>query len=393
MKISDRIASARPLATTAMHGRVEALRAAGLPVIDFSIAISHLPAPAAVRDAVRAALDDRTLPYTSVVGAEAIRAGLCAKLARENGIAAHPGEIIVTNGAKQALYEAMYALTDPGDRVIVFRPHWPAYVATAQLLGLEILLVDLPAALDADFMATLAPARLIILNNPHNPTGKVYTRAELEHVRDWAETCGAGVIVDESYELMAFEGAHVSLASLCDWRALGVVTIFSASQSYAMMGWRIGFALAPAPVVEAMQVLQGPITAAAPALSQVAVHSAFAGAVPDGMLDDYRSRRDLAVAMFGTRPWIVMHAPASGPYLWGDIRALTHDTVGFAEALLEQAMVAVMPGEALGVAGFIRVGYISDDVVTLADGIGRILAFGDAFARNLQSAHLTLADV
>jgi len=361
------------------------MRAAGQPVIDFSIAISHLPAPQPVRDAVRAALgDDTTLPYTSVVGAHDIRASVCAKLARENGIDAHIDEVIVTNGAKQALYEAMYALTDPGERVIVFRPHWPAYVATSQLLGLDIDLVDLPDELTAGFMAALAPARLIILNNPHNPTGKVFTRRELEHVRDWAEACGAAVIVDESYELMCFGGEHVSLARLCDWRKLGVVTIFSTSQSYAMMGWRVGFAVAPASVIDAMQVLQGPVTAAAPALSQLAMQAALAGGTMDGMLDDYRARRDLAVAMFATRPWIVMAPPDSGPYLWGDIRALTVDTVSFAEALFDQAGVAIMPGDALGVAGFIRLGYISDNVATLVDGIERILAFGDAYGQGMR---------
>jgi len=380
MKISKRIASARPLATTALHGRVEAMHAAGRPVIDFSIAISHLPAPAAVRDAVHAAID-APLAYTSVVGADTVRASLCARLARDNGIDAGIDEVIVTNGAKQALFEALYVLTDPGQRVIVFRPYWPAYVASAQLLGLEVVLVDLPDEITAASMAALAPAHLIILNNPHNPTGKVYTRAELGHVRDWALACGAGVIVDESYELMAFEGAHTSLAALCDWRGLGVVSLFSTSQSYAMMGWRIGFAVAPATVIEAMQVLQGPLTAAAPALSQLAMQTAFAGGALDGMLDDYRHRRDLAVAMCADRAWITMAAPASGPYLWADVRALATDTAAFAEALLEHAGVAVMPGEALGVAGFIRLGYISDDVATLVEGIGKMLAFGDAHVR------------
>lgn len=383
MKISNRIASARPLATTALHGRVESLRAAGRPVIDFSIAISHLPAPDAVRRMVRAALD-APQPYTSVVGTDGVRASLCAKLARENGIDATSAEIIVTNGAKQALFEALYVLSDPGQRVIVFRPYWPAYVANAHLLGLEVVLVDLPDQLTAAFMAALGPAHLIILNNPHNPTGKVFTTEELVHVRDWALDCGAAVIVDESYELMAFEGGHTSLAALCDWRALGVVSLFSSSQSYAMMGWRIGFALAPAAVIDAMQVLQGPVTAAAPALSQLALQTAFAGGAIDGMLADYRSRRDLAVALCARRHWIRVTAPAAGPYLWADVRALTLDTAAFAEALLEQAGVAVMPGEALGVAGFIRLGYISDDAATLADGIQKILAFGDAYARGIR---------
>jgi aspartate aminotransferase len=381
MKISDRIAASRPLATTAMHGRVETLRNQGEPVIDFSIAISHFPAPKPVLDAVAQALEqERTMPYTSVVGALQVREHLAAKLRKENWIEAGTDEIIVTCGAKQALYEALYVMSDPGDAVVIFKPHWPAYVATSQLLGLSPVLVDLPDTITPSFLDAIEPAKIVIINNPHNPTGKVYTRQELEHIRAWVLRTGAQVIVDESYEHLAFEGEHTSFAALCDWREVGVVTIFSASQSYAMMGWRVGFALAPRAVVNAMQTLQGPITAAAPYISQVAADAAFACGTPAEMMTDYRERRDLAVRMFAEVPWIIMHSPASGPYLWGDVRALTHETVGFSEALIEQQRVAVMPGDALGVPGFIRLGYISDDVATLTEGINRIIAFGDAFA-------------
>jgi aspartate aminotransferase len=381
MKISARIASSRPLATTAMHGRVEALRSAGEAVIDFSIAISHFPAPRPVLDAVAAAIErQRIMPYTSVVGALDVRARLAAKLRTENGIDARPDEIIVTNGAKQGLYEALYTMSDPGDTVLVFKPHWPAYVATSQLLGLRPILVDLPEEITPELLDGLGRPDIVIINNPHNPTGKVYTRRELEHLRAWVERIGAQVIVDESYEHLIFDGRHISLAALFDWRKIGVTTLFSASQSYAMMGWRVGFALAPAEVVDAMQTLQGPITAAAPHLSQVAADVAFATGAPRAMMADYRERRDLAVRLFAGVHWIVMHAPDSGPYLWGDVRSLTLDTVAFAEALLENKRVAVMPGEALGVPGFIRLGYISDDVATLREGIRRIIEFGDAFA-------------
>jgi aspartate aminotransferase len=381
MKISARIASSRPLATTAMHGRVETLRSEGQSVIDFSIAISHFPAPRPVLDAVAGAIErERIMPYTSVVGALDVRTRLAAKLKKENGIDATTDEIIVTNGAKQGLYEALYALTDPYDKVLIFKPHWPAYVATSQLLGLRPILVDLPEEITPELLDGFGKPDIVIINNPHNPTGKVYTRRELEHLRAWVERIGARVIVDESYEHLIFEGGHTSLAALCDWRNIGVVTLFSASQSYAMMGWRVGFALAPAEVVNAMQTLQGPITAAAPHLSQVAADVAFATGAPRAMMADYRERRDLAVRLFAEVPWIVMHAPASGPYLWGDVRSLTLDTVGFAEALLEKHRVAVMPGDALGVPGFIRLGYISDDVATLREGIRRIIKFGDAFA-------------
>jgi aspartate aminotransferase len=381
MKISARIASSRPLATTAMHGRVEALRSAGQSVIDFSIAISHFPAPRPVLDAVAEAIErERIMPYTSVTGALDVRARLAAKLRAENGIEARPDEIIVTNGAKQGLYEALYAISDPGDTVLVFKPHWPAYVATSQLLGLRPILVDLPEEITPALLDSLGQPDIVIINNPHNPTGKVYTRRELEHLRAWVERIGARVVVDESYEHLIFDGGHTSLAALCDWRKTGVITLFSASQSYAMMGWRVGFALAPAEVVDAMQTLQGPITAAAPHLSQVAAVVAFATGAPRAMMADYRERRDLVVRLFAEVHWIVMRAPASGPYLWGDVRSLTLDTVGFAEALLEEKKVAVMPGEALGVPGHIRLGYISDDVATLREGIRRIIEFGDAFA-------------
>jgi aspartate aminotransferase len=381
MKISDRIASSRPLATTAMHGRVETLRNQGEPVIDFSIAISHFPAPKPVLDAVAEAVErERTMPYTSVVGALKVREHLRDKLRRENHIEAGADEIIVTCGAKQALYEALYVMTDPGDSVLIFKPHWPAYVATSQLLGLRPVLADLPEVITPALLDALEPAKVVIINNPHNPTGKVYTKQELVHIRDWVERIGARVIVDESYEHLAFEGEQTSLAALCDWRKVGVVTIFSASQSYAMMGWRVGFALAPAEVVNAMQTLQGPITAAASHISQVAAEAAFACGRPHAMMEDYRMRRDLAVKRFAQAPWMIMHAPASGPYLWGDIRALTHDTVAFSEALIEQQRVAVMPGDALGVPGYIRIGYISDDVATLEEGIRRVIAFGDEFA-------------
>lgn len=387
MQVSKRIAAARPLATTAMHERVDVLKLQGEEVIDFSIAISHFPAPEHVRAAVAEAVQQPLLPYTAVGGAAALRQKLAAKVGAENAIAASAAEVIVTNGAKQALYQSLYVMSDPGDTVIVFRPHWPAYVATAQLLGLNIVLIDQPARIDAAFLDTLPRAKVLIVNNPHNPSGKVFSRDELLAIADWLRARNAHCIVDESYEKLIFEGRHHSLAALAkDWADIGVVTIFSASQSYAMMGWRAGFAVAPAVLVKAMEALQGPITAAVPALSQVAAEAAFAtGDVPE-LVADYRARRDLVVGMFSAVPWIKMTRPDSGPYLWGDISGLTMDTNAFAETLIEQYRVAIMPGEALGCAGFIRIGYIADDVATLKRGVDAIIALGNKLAAASQAA-------
>jgi aspartate aminotransferase len=387
MRISQRMGAARPLATTAMHGRVEAMQTAGEAVIDFSIAISHFAAPAAVRQSVAEAAMHTRLAYTSVSGSESLRRLLATKVQQDNAIDAQPHEIIVTNGAKQALYEALSVLTNPGDTVIVLRPYWPAYVATAHLLQLKVALVDLPEQLTPAFFSTLPKARLFILNNPHNPSGKVFSADELALLAAWMRGNDCGAIVDESYEKLIFEGRHHSLASLADWRALCIVTLFSASQSYAMMGWRAGFAVAPAEVVRAMEILQGPITAAPSALTQVATGAAFSSGEPVELLADYRIRRDLVLQLLAQATWMTMHSPDSGPYLWGDVRALECDTVAFAEQLLAQHKVALMPGDALGQPGWIRIGYIADDLDTLRRGISAILAFGNA----LQAGVATLA--
>ncbi len=363
-----------------MHERVDLLKSQGKRVIDFSIAISHFPAPAQVRAAVRSALEEPLLPYTAVGGLPDLRGRLAAKLQAENRIDAGARHVIVTNGAKQALYQSLFVMADPGDTVIVLRPHWPAYVATARLLGLDIVLADQPDVIDAAFLDGLPRARVLIVNNPHNPTGKVYMPVELACIRAWLRSRGTACIVDESYEKLVFDGAHHSLAACPDWEALGIVTIFSASQGYAMMGWRAGFACVPQAWMKAMEALQGPITAAVPALTQVAAGAAFAiGAVPD-LLADYRARRDLVVGMFAPVPWIAMAAPASGPYLWGDVSRLTNDTAAFAEILIDEYRVAIMPGEALGCPGFIRIGYIADDEATLRRGVAAVIALGNRLA-------------
>jgi len=378
MEMSQRIARSRPLATTAMHGRVDAMKARGDDVIDFSIAISHFPAPAAVHDAVQAGLRLAYLPYTTVGGDAGVRARLAAKVVAENRIPAGPAEILVTNGAKQALYQALYVMADPGDAVIIFKPHWPAYVATCRLLELEPVLVDLPGEITDALLDSLPPARILILNNPHNPTGAVLSAAEIERIAAWLKRSGTRAIVDESYEQLIFDGAHVSLAARDDWREIGIVSIYSASQSHAMMGWRAGFAVAPAALVTAMETLQGPITAAAPMLSQLALAAAFESGTPHGMLADYRLRRDLVLELARGVTWLTMRRPASGPYLWADVSPLTMDTAGFSEELLARCGVAVMPGEALGAPGHIRIGYISDDADTLRRGVQAIIGFGNA---------------
>lgn len=359
-----------------MHGRVDQMRLKGEEVIDFSIAISHFAAPDAVRHAVSEMALREVLPYTAVGGAYSLRARLAEKVRTENAIDAAPDELIVTNGAKQALYEAMYAMTDPGDTVIVFRPYWPAYLATARLLGLEVLLVDLPEVLSDKVLNALPPARLLILNNPHNPTGKVFTREELDALEGWLARTGCGAIVDESYEKLLFGKPHHSLSSAARWRELGIVTLFSASQSYAMMGWRCGFAVGPAEVVSAMETLQGPITAATSALTQAACEAAFFSGEPDHLVADYKARRDLVMDMLSPVEWMEVRSPESGPYIWVDVSALGCDTVQFAERLLTEKRVAIMPGDALGMPGFIRMGFISDDIATLRRGMAAIIAFG-----------------
>lgn len=386
MNVSRRIADLKPLPTTAMHGRVEAMQARGEAVIDFSIAISHFPAPDAVLDAMREGLHQTVLPYTTVAGGLSPRAQLAEQLGRDNGIVADVEEVIITNGAKQALYEALYVMTDPGQRVIIFKPYWPAYLATCRLLQLEPVLLDLPPAFTPEFLDSLPDAEILILNNPHNPTGAVLSAAEVDNVAAWLQRRGVRAIVDESYEKLIFSGSHHSLAAGRDWQALGIVTLFSCSQSYAMMGWRAGFAVAPRHIVSAMETVQGPITAAAPALTQLALVSAFATGTPPAMLDDYRQRRDLVLDLLGGLSWLKPCPPDAGPYLWVDITPLGVDGIAFTEGLLAEESVALMPGEALGVPAHIRLGFIGDDVATLRRGVQAIIRYGQRLLAARQPA-------
>jgi aspartate aminotransferase len=384
MHLSRRIADLKPLPTTAMHGRVEAMQARGETVIDFSIAISHFPAPEAVIAAARNALGQTILPYTTVAGALGLRAQLAAQLGRDNGIAAATDEVIITNGAKHALYEALYVMADPGQRVLIFKPYWPAYLAVCRLLALEPVLVDLPSAFTPDFLDSLPPADILVINNPHNPTGKVLGAAEADHIASWMRRRGTRAIVDESYEKLLFAGRHRSLAARPDWQALGIVTLLSCSQSYAMMGWRAGLAVAPRAIISAMETVQGPITAAAPALTQLALAAAFANGTPPDMLEDYRQRRDIVLNMMSEIPWLKPTCPDAGPYLWADISPLGVDGVRFTEDLLAQEAVALMPGEALGVANHIRLGFIGGDRDVLRRGVQAIIRFGDCLYANRQ---------
>jgi len=377
MHLSRRIADLKPLPTTAMHGRVEAMQARGETVIDFSIAISHFPAPDAVIEAARNALRQTNLPYTTVAGGLGLRAQLAAHLGRDNGIAAATDEVIITNGAKQALYEALYVMADSGQRVLIFKPYWPAYLAVCRLLALEPVLVDLPLAFTPDFLDSLPQAEILVINNPHNPTGKVLSAAEADHIASWLRRRGTRAIVDESYEKLLFTGRHRSLAARPDWKELGIVTLLSCSQSYAMMGWRAGLAVAPRAIVSAMETVQGPITAAAPALTQLALAAAFANGTPAAMLEDYRQRRDIALDMMKDIPWLKPICPDAGPYLWAGIAPLGVDGVRFTEDLLAQEAVALMPGEALGGPNHIRLGFIGGDRDTLRRGIQAILRFGN----------------
>lgn len=377
MELSNRIRLARPLPTAALHGRVEELKAKGQPILDLSIAFSNYPAPEAVIARTTERLRGAPLPYTSVIGAERLRTSLVKKINHENNIDARIDEVIVTNGAKQAIYEALYVLTDPGDEVIIFAPFWPAYIGMVELLGLRPILVDLPDQISASTLEALPPAKIVIFNSPHNPTGKVFSRAELSCIKNWISANRIYAICDESYEKLVFEGEHISLAALSDWRALGVITVFSASQSYAMMGWRVGFAVAPEAVVRAMEVLQGPITAATSALTQIAAEAAFSLGTPREMIEDYRIRRNIAVELFSAIPWITMHCPEGGPYIWCDISALTADSIGFAEGLLEHENIAVMPGDPFGTPGWIRLSFISDVADTLHKAAAGIIRFGE----------------
>ncbi len=392
-KLSRRIAALTPSSTTAAGRKAKALAASGVDVVDLSIGEPDFPTPAFVgRAGARAIAAGRT-KYTDVAGEAALRDAIAAKYAREQGAEARRENVIVTAGAKQAVFNVCQALFDEGDAVALFSPYWVSFPEMVRLTGARPAFVETDLASGwhptAAALEGCAPAatRGVILNSPNNPTGAAVSPDELERIVDWCAVRGAWLVYDETYDRFLYDGRRHASAAALRPKYERIVVTGAASKTWAMTGWRLGWALGPAELVSAISAYQSHTTSNASSISQAAALEALtdlegtAEAVA-GMLGHYAERRRIMVEGLGSVPGIRCPMPEGAFYAFADVSGLCSrrgivGSAAFCDRLLAEAHVAAVPGDAFGDDGCVRFSFATE-TARLAEGVRRIAAWAAA---------------
>ena len=396
-RLNQRLASAQPSATYRIMDRVAERRAQGAKIISLCAGEPDFDTPRHVREAAIAAIEHGHTRYTQVAGVRSLREAVAAKFRRENGLDVDWQDTLVCNGGKQVIYNALAATLNEGDQVIVPAPYWVSYPEMVQLCGGEARIVTC----DADTGFKLTPAALaaaitpqtrwLILNSPSNPTGAVYSEAELRALAAvLLDHPHVLILADDIYEHLIFDDqAFHTLAQVEPRLAPRTLTMNGVSKAYAMTGWRIGFATGPRWLLEAMEKLQGQQTSGASSVSQQAALAALEG--PKDFIRESRAafqgRRDLMVELLNATPGLECVSPAGAFYAFASCAGLIGRTSpggrvlltdeDVAHALLDEADVAVVHGSAFGLGPYIRIAYALDDA-SLRQACEAIRAFCSA---------------
>ncbi|HEY0487031.1 MAG TPA: pyridoxal phosphate-dependent aminotransferase [Mycobacteriales bacterium] len=389
-RVSARIGGIAESATLAVDAKAKAMKAAGRPVIGFGAGEPDFPTPGYVVDAAREACGQpRNHRYTPAAGLPELREAIAAKTKRDSGLEVSASQVLVTNGGKQAVYTAFAALLDPGDEVLLPAPYWTTYPEAIRLAG--GVPVEVQADERAGYLATVEQleaartdrTKVLLFCSPSNPTGAVYPPEQVAAIGRWAGEHGIWVVTDEIYEHLVYSGAeHVSMPVAAPELGDRWVVLNGVAKTYAMTGWRVGWLIGPADVVKAATNLQSHLTSNVANVSQVAALAAVSGdltAVAD-MRASFDRRRRTIVDMLNAIDGVVCPEPQGAFYVYPSVKGLLGKTIRgkvattsleLAAIALEEAEVAVVPGEAFGTPGYFRLSYaLGDD--DLAEGVGRL---------------------
>ena len=377
-RLSDRINALAPSATLAMSQKSSELRAQGVDVINLSVGEPDFFTPDHIKAAAKQAVDENFSFYSPVPGYLSLRQAVSEKLRRENGLEYTPDQIVIGNGAKHELCNAIMALINPGDEVIIPTPAWVSYVQMVNLAGGKSVL--LPSSMEKNFKVTAAEleaaitakTRLIIICSPSNPSGAIYNREELKAIAEMLERHPeVMVIADEIYEHINYVGRHESLAQFSAIKEQ-VVIINGVSKAYAMTGYRIGYIAAPVWVSKAVNKMQGQYTSGVSSIAQKAAEAAYNG--PQECVEQMRvafeRRRDLIVGLLQEIPGIELNMPDGAFYAFPKIDSyygkrcgdtVINDDNDLALYLLNEAHVATVAGTAFCCPGYIRLSYATSD--------------------------------
>jgi len=373
-EFADRVGRVEESATLAVSNRAAAREAEGADVVDLSVGEPDFDTPTAVREAGKAAVDAGHTTYTPASGIRALREAVAEDLGRR-GLDHGPEEVIVTPGGKQALFETVQALIEPGDEVVLIDPAWVSYEAMVSLAGGSVVRVDttpydfqLAPAMD-DLRAVVTDAtELIVVNSPNNPTGAVYSERALAGVRDLAVEHDVAVVSDEIYDRVVYDAEQTSLGSL-DGMGDRTVTINGFSKSYAMTGWRLGYLAGPEPLVgEAGKVHSHSVTCAANFVQHAGITALEeVDDAVETMVDSFRERRDLVVDLLADHG-VDVAAPEGAFYV---LVPVAEDDHSWAMDAIDEAGVATVPGVAFNAPGHVRISYAAARD-RLVEGIERL---------------------
>ncbi|HET7745929.1 MAG TPA: pyridoxal phosphate-dependent aminotransferase, partial [Vicinamibacteria bacterium] len=387
LDLSRRVLSLSLSSTVAVAQKAAALRAQGERVLDFSVGEPDQPTPAHIKAAAVVALEKDRTRYTPAAGIAELRAAVADRYVKDFGVKFAPEEVAVTAGGKQALYLACQALLDRNDEVIIPSPYWPTFAESVRLAGGRPIAVraqekdgfKVTARLVSK--ATTPRTKAVIINSPNNPTGAVIDPEDLLVIGDMAQRRGFTVLYDDTYARMTFEGRdHSALQQLREAVGDRFAVLGTASKSYCMTGWRIGWLMGPRVLVDAATALVSHSTQCTTAFAQLGALEAMTG--PQGFVDDlleeYRRRRDRLHEVLSGIPGVTCVKPGGAFYLFPNVAKCLGPgmptAVHLATRLLEQAKVAVVPGEAFGAPGHIRVSF-ARPMAELEEGGRRIRDF------------------
>ncbi len=389
-RISARVGGIAESATLAVDAKAKALKAAGRPVIGFGAGEPDFPTPGyIVEAAVEACRDPRNHRYTPAGGLPELKAAIAEKTRRDSGLEVPASQVLVTNGGKQAIYEAFATILDPGDEVLLPAPYWTTYPEAIRLAGgvpVEVLADErqgYKVSVEQLEAARTDRTKVLLFNSPSNPTGAVYSRAEVEAVGRWLAESQLWVLTDEIYEHLVYDGLETaSLPVAVPELADRCLVVNGVAKTYAMTGWRVGWMIAAPDVVKAATNLQSHATSNVSNVSQRAALAAVAGdlAAVEEMKAAFDRRRRTIVAMLNEIDGVVCPEPQGAFYAYPSVKGLLGRTVDgvtattsaqLAELVLEKAEVAAVPGEAFGSPGYLRFSYALGDE-DLVEGITRL---------------------
>ncbi|WP_395244383.1 pyridoxal phosphate-dependent aminotransferase [Agromyces sp. MMS24-K17] len=395
-RLSSRIAAIAESATLKVDARAKALQAEGRPVISYAAGEPDFATPAhIVEAALQAVSDPRNHRYTPAAGLPDLREAIAAKTLRDSGLDASPSQVIVTNGGKQAVYQAFQVLLDEGDEVLVPAPYWTTYPEAVKLAG--GVQVDVFAGADQGYLVTVEQleaarterTKVLLFVSPSNPTGAVYSPEQTREIGEWALEHGIWVVADEIYQNLTYaddpEGERpraVSIVEAVPGLAEQAILVNGVAKTYAMTGWRLGWMVGPADVIKGAANLQSHLTSNVSNISQRAAIAALTG--PQDSVEEMRRafdrRRRTIVAELSKIEGITVPVPQGAFYVYPDVTGLLGREWGgvtpttsleLADLILEQAEVAAVPGEAFGPSGYLRFSYALGDE-PLLEGVQRL---------------------